>query len=255
VSNIPVYSLPRERSCKICGSISPVLGSIDFNRSRKEWNNYSPAPSGVMVYYNQCKSCGFVFTCGMDEWNNSTFSEHIYNEFYSKIDGGAKERQANNAVQISQLFDSHISEISVFDYGGSDGGFASELNKYPFRKIHSYDPFYRCNDFPEGQKYNLITCYEVLEHVVNPKVIVEHMLSVAEEEAIIIFSTLIQPDDFHERGLFWWYCNPRSGHISLYSKQSLDALWNSFGFGVASFNSNLHVAYRKIPEFAKRIFS
>jgi len=170
MSCIPVGFLPREWSCKICGSISPVLGCIDFNRSRKECNNYSSSPSGVVVYYNQCISCGFVFTSGMDKRTAPTFSEHIYNEFYSKIDGGEKERQDNNAVQISKLFETHINESSILDYGGSDCGFACKLGKYHFKMVHSYDPFYICNDIPETHRYNLITCYEVLEYVVNPKV-------------------------------------------------------------------------------------
>ena len=79
MSEIPINSSPAEISCKVCGTPSPSLGSIDFNRSRKEWLNYAPSPSGKMVFYNQCPTCAFVFTTALDDWQHHEFTHHIYN--------------------------------------------------------------------------------------------------------------------------------------------------------------------------------
>ena len=207
------------------------------------------------VYYYRCRVCEFVHAPEFESWSDGDFNDKIYNNNYIEVDlDYLVQRPHLNFHGLNNLFGYDARDIRHLDWGGGNGGLTRMLSEIGWDSV-TYDPLYKCNDIPGAHRYNLITCYEVLEHVVNPKGIVEHILSVVEEEVVIIFSTLIQPDDFYDRGLFWWYCNPRSGHIYLYSKQSLDALWNSFGFGVASFNSNLHVAYRKIPEFAKRIFS
>jgi FkbM family methyltransferase len=69
----------------------------------------------------------------------------------------------------------------------------------------------------------------------------------------VVFSTLVQPADFDKIGLAWWYVGPRNGHISLFSRQALREVWNRQGFKIASFNDNLHIAFRKIPSFAKHL--
>ena len=62
---------------------------------------------------------------------------------------------------------------------------------------------------------------------------------------------MLQPADIDRQGLSWWYAGPRNGHVSLFSRESLVALIEPFGFGIASFNDDLHVLYREIPDFAR----
>ncbi len=59
--------------------------------------------------------------------------------------------------------------------------------------------------------------------------------------------------DFAAWGLGWWYVGPRDGHISIFSRKSLIAAWRRFGFTLGSFNDNFHVAFRKLPNFAKHL--
>jgi hypothetical protein len=45
-------------------------------------------------------------------------------------------------------------------------------------------------------------------------------------------------------GLNWWYVSPRNGHISIYSKKSLNALFGLFLFKVINLSDNIHLIYK-----------
>jgi len=101
----------------------------------------------------------------------------------------------------------------------------------------------------------LMTCYEVMEHIHDPKQTIREMASLLKDAGIVIFSTVLLPIDFEDRGLFWPYICPRAGHISIYSKKSLSMLWGSIGFSFSSFNEDLHIAFRRVPDFARHLFN
>jgi 2-polyprenyl-6-hydroxyphenyl methylase/3-demethylubiquinone-9 3-methyltransferase len=253
IPNIPINQVPSEVSCKVCDTLSPTLGSIDFNRSRKEWVNYAPPPSKKMVFFNQCPACGFVFTTAFDNWLYPEFIQYIYNDFYKCIDAGASEREVSNANFVAELFQNSKTSLSVLDYGGGEGGFSRALSKHGFL-VDTFDPFIGSNKFIKTNKYDLISCYEVIEHTTSPRSTINELAELLKQGGMIIFSTLVQPDDFEERGLFWWYVSPRAGHVSIHSKKSLTLLFGSVGFQVASFNENLHIAFKEIPKFASHLF-
>ena len=73
------------------------------------------------------------------------------------------------------------------------------------------------------------------------------------EPGLVLFSTLLQPPDLDKLGLDWWYVGPRNGHVSLFSRNALVLAWRDHGCQTASFNDNLHVAFRTMPEFAKHL--
>jgi 2-polyprenyl-6-hydroxyphenyl methylase/3-demethylubiquinone-9 3-methyltransferase len=77
------------------------------------------------------------------------------------------------------------------------------------------------------------------------------MSDLLSEPGLILFSTLLQPLDIDRLGLDWWYAGPRNGHVSLYSRMSLERLTRPLGLTFRSFNEGTHVAYRGIPEFAR----
>jgi hypothetical protein len=70
----------------------------------------------------------------------------------------------------------------------------------------------------------------------------------------VLFSTLVQPQDFDGLGLNWWYVGPRNGHISVFSRDALTKAWERHGCRMASFNDLIHVAYRTLPDFARHLF-
>jgi SAM-dependent methyltransferase len=123
----------------------------------------------------------------------------------------------------SQTFQSSRDNLSILDYGGGNGVLARVLTKAGFRAA-TYDPFTIFFARPQG-RFDLITCFEVLEHSPFPDRTVSDMSRLLADEGIILCSTLTQPSNFDQLGLGWWYAGPRNGHVSLYSRRSLTILF------------------------------
>ena len=92
-----------------------------------------------------------------------------------------------------------------------------------------------------------------MEHVAFPTQIVADIGRLLEDEGILLFTTLMQPADFDQLGLRWWYVAPRNGHISLYSRRSLAILFERNGMGLVSLTDLVHMAFRKLPAFATHL--
>jgi 2-polyprenyl-3-methyl-5-hydroxy-6-metoxy-1,4-benzoquinol methylase len=90
----------------------------------------------------------------------------------------------------------------------------------------------------------------VLEHSTDPARALAEMNELVEPTGLILFSTMLQPAEIDRLGLNWWYAGPRNGHVSLYSRSSLEKLVQPLGFQLGSFNENYHVLYREVPRFA-----
>jgi 2-polyprenyl-6-hydroxyphenyl methylase/3-demethylubiquinone-9 3-methyltransferase len=154
---------------------------------------------------------------------------------------------------VTAAFGGARESIRIVDYGGGNGLLASLLQKEGFQAA-TYDPFYAdCSALP-AERFDLITCFEVMEHVPFPsKTMAEIASLLKDHEGAILFSTLLQPSTFAQMGLNWWYVGPRNGHISLHSRDSLMRLFQKEGMQTASFSDAFHLAFRRLPEFASHL--
>jgi SAM-dependent methyltransferase len=243
---------PRPVECKVCAGPSPLFGVVDFHKSCIEAQGRRLAPSGCPIYYRRCQNCGFAFTTAFDAWDQDAFRRHIYNSDYIVVDPDFVEvRPAGNAKLVASSFPDAKASISILDFGGGEGLFAGRLREEGFT-AETYDPFSSFDRIP-NEKFDLITCFEVMEHVPSPKSTVATMVSLLRDPGAILFSTLVQPAEFESIGLNWWYASPRNGHISLYSTQALAHLFTPYGMRVASFSPDLHIAYAQVPPFAAHL--
>jgi tetratricopeptide (TPR) repeat protein/SAM-dependent methyltransferase len=240
---------PRRVPCKVCGEGCGLFGLVDFHKSCEEARGKKLALSGFAVYYRRCARCGFVFTCDFDGWAPEDFQRYIYNADYRLVDPDYTEvRPAGNARLVAESFAVSREAMRILDYGGGAGVLAKRLQEAGFR-AETYDPFSGFDAPPTGP-FDLVTCFEVMEHVPSPRETVRAMAGLLKEEGAILFSTLVQPKDFARVGLGWWYAAPRNGHISLYSTAALARLFGEAGMKVVSFSEAMHLAYRKVPGFA-----
>ncbi|HWZ52996.1 MAG TPA: tetratricopeptide repeat protein [Granulicella sp.] len=236
--------------CKVCQGASRLFGVVDFNKSCIELQGRTLPLVGYPVYYRRCEQCGFLFTTSFDAWTPEVFQRHIYNDAYIEVDPDFVEvRPASNARMIATDFGGFRASISLLDYGGGAGVLAQRLRAQGFRAA-TYDPFSSFNEMP-AETFDLITCFEVMEHVPFPKETVATMVSLLKNKGVIIFSTLVQPAGFES--LSWWYSSPRNGHISLYSSTSLTRLFDPHGMKVKSFSEGMHLAYAEVPDFAAHL--
>ena len=245
-------------ACKLCGGASPLFGVVDFNKTCHEQPDQRLPLSGSPVYFRRCGECGFLFTEAFDAFTAADFETRIYNTDYAAIDPDFAERRPRaNAALIAKLFGAARATLSVLDYGGGEGLLADILSREGWR-IDTHDPFHSADNRhaePPAGPYDLITCFEVFEHTTDPKALIDTLTGLLASGGLLLFSTLLQPPDIDETRLNWWYAAPRNGHISLFSKQSLAALCSGAGLTLASFNEGLHVAYRRLPAFAKHLMA
>src|SRR5262249_24894106 len=154
-----------------------------------------------------------------DSWTAEDFAKFVYNEDYIKVDaeyaGIRAERDA--AAMASRL--SGLENLRILDYGSGAGLFAEQLRNRGLHNVVSYDPFSNPGR-PLGQ-YDLITCFEVLEHAAAPLATISDIASFLHPTGCAIFSTGIQPPDINVTRAGWWYVAPRNGHASIYTLAAL----------------------------------
>jgi 2-polyprenyl-6-hydroxyphenyl methylase/3-demethylubiquinone-9 3-methyltransferase len=238
--------------CKVCRAPSLLYGVVDFHKSCIEAQGKQLALSGRPIYYRRCQRCSFIFTTAFDAWDFEAFRRNIYNDDYVIVDPDYVEvRPAGNATVIAQSFADAKASMTILDYGGGAGLLAAQLREQGFT-ADTYDPFSEFKELP-AEPFDLITCFEVMEHVPSPQKTVAEMVGLMKKPGAILFSTLVQPANIASIGLNWWYASPRNGHISLYTTASLATLFAAHGMKVGSFSENLHIAFGEIPAFAAKL--
>jgi len=121
---------------------------------------------------------------------------------------------------------------------------AAQASMGGFANCDTYDPFTPGFDTPPAGTYTLVTCFETMEHTPDPGACVQAIMDRLAEAGVVVFSTLLQPDDMDKIGMRWWYIGRRNGHISLHSKKSLKLLWERYGCVVESVDEDVHMASR-----------
>lgn len=242
--------------CKICGGASPLFGVVDFHKSCEELRGKFLPLSGVPIYYRRCGTCGFLFSDSFDNWSPQEFGTYIYNAGYEMVDPDyARVRPDANAQMLIRAFERSKGTLRVLDYGGGNGAFAAALRAGGFLAADTYDPLVSEHSTKPHGCFDVVTSFETLEHHPRPLAAIEDMAEHTEDSGLVIFSTLVQPADLDQQGMGWWYIGPRNGHISLFTSQSLAKAWNRLGFMLRSSNENLHIAFRKVPDFGRHLFT
>ena len=220
------------QNCLICDSATELLDVVDFNKNCEEARGVFLELSGLPIYYSICNSCNFTSCETTFTWSEQEFIEKIYNDEYKKIDPDyISARPLNNAKFINEMFAESQEKIRHLDYGGGNGVLSGHLRDHGWNSI-SYDPFHE--KYPSldtlGQ-FDLITAFEVFEHVPNPNQLMNNLDRLLTKNGLIIFSTLIS-DNHLKKGsrINWWYCSPRNGHVSLFSNRSLHLIAKKYAF-------------------------
>lgn len=216
--------------CKICGASARPFDSADMLRiccGKVSTDPHIFGFSGVAVGYYRCRSCEFLFTDFFDNWTSEDFSRLIYNDDYVKVDPEYIDvRPTICAEAIADIFASS-QKMNILDYGSGSGSFSEKLFERGFSKVVCYDPF--SHPARPQEQFDIITCFEVIEHSPEPLIIFEDMLSFLKEGGILVFSQTLQPANIENIRCGWWYVGPRNGHVSLYSQNTLTIIAEKFG--------------------------
>ena len=240
--------------CPVCSGSATPYDVVDFNKSCVEERGVYLTPSGVPIYYFLCPACGFLFAPEFSAWTPDDFARHIYNADYHRVDPDFDgTRSQINAQGLLKLFP-QAAALSHLDYGGGEGHLSLMLQAAGWNS-QSYDPYAgRGVTLPEDARFDLITSFEVFEHVPAPRPLLDSLAAHLTDPGLLIFSTL--PSDGHlqrPRRIDWWYISPRNGHISIYAAQTLRHLAREYGFRYASPLPGLHFFWKQLPAWAEHL--
>jgi len=233
--------------CSACGaSALSNVGDKDFAYSCNDhFEGRAQFPvAHAAVPYLRCTACQFTFTAAMDGWQPQDFRNHIYNSDYTLADPVFVDvRPQRNSQMVAAMWNRALQHTVVLDYGGGDGAFAQRMQAMGHR-CHTVDPFHGEDTSELLPSYDLITCFEVIEHVPHADLDawLAGLLGHLSPTGTVLISTELLDADL---SLDNWYIAPRNGHISLHTTASLTALVARHGLSLYSINHEMHVLRRR----------
>lgn len=190
--------------------------------------------------YYRCDYCGFIQT------EEPYWLEEAYSSAITSLDIGLISRNITLFPITSALISQNFNPDAIFlDYGGGYGMFTRLMRDNGF-DFYRQDLFcenlfakhFDSSDLQTGVKFELLTAFEVFEHLPKP---CESLRSMLDHSDSIFFSTELVPTGVKTRD-DWWYFMPETGqHISLYTSQSLNYLAKKNNLNYYSNNRNLHL--------------
>ncbi|MEO8223710.1 MAG: class I SAM-dependent methyltransferase [Gammaproteobacteria bacterium] len=229
---------------------------MDFSKSCEEVRGLRLPPAGRPVHYVICGSCGFAHAPEFARWTPADFARDIYNDGYAAVDPDHAElRPRINAESLLATFGERGRALRHLDYGGGAGLLSELLGRAGWRSV-CLDPFFSGDKASaDTGPFQLITCYEVFEHVADVRQLAASLAALLAADGLVLFSTQVSDGQLHPgQSPDWWYAAPRNGHISLHSSRSLALLGQQQGFSFASFSEGLHVYWRgEFPAWARHL--
>jgi methyltransferase family protein len=217
--------------CHICGNVSDAFGS-------------ALVLSKHQVKYFRCVSCGFIQT------ETPHWLEEAYSEAISSLDTGIMWRNMHNAHMTSRLITVLFPKATRFlDYAAGHGTLVRLMRDRGFdfywsdryaKNLHS-----RGFEHVPGCRYDLLTAYEVLEHLPSPLTDIAAMLDLSDN---VLVTTEVVPEPAPEPPNWWYYAAKSGQHISFYSAASLQKIAAHFGVHLLS-RGNYHLFTRK-PQYS-----
>lgn len=216
--------------CKVCSSeANPFATALVLNKYNVE--------------YFRCGNCGIIQT------EQPYWFEHAYSTAITRSDLGLVGRNINQSLVCRSIISSFFcGEGKFMDYGGGYGLFVRLMRDYGFDFFRSDK--YCENLFAEGfeadmegkGQYELVTAFEVFEHLVQPLETIEEMLTFSNN---IIFSTTLIPENNPRPGEWWYYGLEHGQHVVLYTARSLALIAERFDLNLYSKGNDLHLLTKK----------
>jgi len=211
--------------CKVCDSVlrpfgtGRVLGRHD-------------------VRYYRCENCGFVQT------EPPYWLDEAYETALIRADVGAAQRNIELAALTQAVIQQFFRADERFlDYGGGYGLFVRLMRDrgFDFRWHDRYAPNLLSRGFEAAAAsdgFELVTAFEVLEHLVDPVPEIAEMLRRGDS---VLCTTQILPASSPKPGEWWYYALSGGQHVSIFTLDALHRLAARFGRRLISDGVSVHL--------------
>jgi hypothetical protein len=173
----------------------------------------------IKKQYYYCNNCKFIF---LDK--KFIVSTKKEKERYLKHENTIKNLGYVKIFKdFIKIIDQNNPRIkTALDFGCGPGDVLKTLLQNKDIKTDSYDIHFQKEKVYENNKYDLITCTEVVEHLKNPLEIIKLLRGHLSSNGIIAIMTLFHSDnkeDFQK----WWYITDET-HISFYTIKTFEKI-------------------------------
>ncbi len=184
-------------SCKMCGS--------NINKIKDSQFDFT---------YDYCPNCHFI---SKNFVLNSVLEKKEYQRHNNSIDN------LDYVNYFTSLIDNYFlkyldKNTNILDYGSGPYPILKEILHRDYDiSIYNYDLYFNDIEF-DKLKYSTIITTEVIEHIKNPLKTLDKLISILEDNGVLIIMTL-----FHNNNLEvfndWWYRRDPT-HISFFDKHT-----------------------------------
>ena len=230
------------KTCKICGSESTYL------LQKKLLSKYK-------VSFFRCPQCHFIQTESPTHWLTEAYSSAI-----ASLDIGLIFRNILFLGRTERLIKKHFvgRKGHFLDYAGGYGLFVRLMRDkgYDFYRqdIYCQNLFaeYFDIDDTDNKKFDLVTAFEVFEHLTDPLQEIRQMFEYSES---VLFSTELQTPKVEKDLSNWWYFVPETGqHVAIYHQKSLEHIASLLGKNFYTDGKALHlITNKKLPKRCLRL--
>lgn len=186
-------------------------------------------------YLYKCSNCGFL------SYDFPHWLPMAYNEAINVSDTGLISRNLILYKLASIVAYSLLGKVcNILDWGGGTGMLVRLMRDIGFETY--WQDTYCQNIFARGFEYNqqkidLITNFEVFEHMPNP---LDEICSILKISKNILFTTELIPSDIPDKN--WYYYGFDHGqHISFYSLKTLQYIADKYNLYLSSNGYSIHL--------------
>lgn len=191
------------------------------------------------IDYYHCEQCGFIQT------EEPFWLDEAYSQAINSNDVGLVDRNILNSKISSALIAVFFNQDAKFiDYGGGYGLFVRLMRDlgFDFYRYDSHCENLFARDFEADSDvkntYEILTAFELFEHLVNPLDEIEKMLKYSRN---ILFTTELIPANNPQPGSWWYYIPEYGQHVSFYSIKTLSVIAEKYSLNLYSDGRSLHL--------------
>lgn len=189
--------------------------------------------------YHRCPGCGLVAALDTP-WLEEAYASPIHD-----ADAGLLRRARRYSAVASAVIRFEKLSGRMLDWAGGYGVLAQAMRDrgHDFWHHDAYaEPVFARDYRDEGEgKLGLVTAFEVLEHLADPK---KELADIAARTDYFLFTTELVPEPAPKLDAWWYYWPEVGQHISLHTVESLRHVGEALGFQLTSNGRNWHLFHR-----------
>jgi Methyltransferase domain len=211
--------------CIICGCDTEYLFSGEILKKYE-------------VKYFLCRNCSHIQT-EKPYWLNEAYRNSI-----TSNDSGIMGRNTNFVNRVSTCLWWAFNRNGIYlDWAGGYGIFVRMMRDIGFdfywSDLYSENLFAKDFEFDNSDAIEMVTCFEVFEHLENPVEQIEKLLAISDN--LLISTELFDAKKIPQLDQWYYYAPEHGQHISFFSIETLRYIASKYNLTLISNNFNMHL--------------